>query len=397
MNNLISYIIPSRGRKEILLWHLGELNKQVSHNFEVIVAVNEPVEGDWVESAMDQSYPVLIVDASGKDGPAYARNEGVKSANGDYFVFVNDDDLPQSDFLARFYYDFIVMKVQIVQGYTRWHREVENEFTAFLDLTGLQTNWAAVKDEGGNFKREISAGFGVTSAWGTTRKLFESENGFDESFSGAAWEDIELCYRLQQRNIPAIFNQYAANYHYHRYDLPSFAKRCEMEGYHRLTLCKKHPEFSPNLLPPEGIRAAVKTEKAELLSWATELNMATGDNIKTERWNRWQQACSLFSMMGLARRIKEDSLSIPAIQVLIHLHKPENVYQACAGIRAIEAGHLSYAAHTAEWIVQDVPDNWAAWAYAGEINKLTNNPELATICYNESGYINPTAEWIGGK
>ena len=47
------------------------------------------------------------------------------------------------------------------------------------------------------------------------KTLFLSEKGFNETFLNYGWEDLELGYRLQKKNIPLYYLKQANNYHYH--------------------------------------------------------------------------------------------------------------------------------------------------------------------------------------
>jgi hypothetical protein len=73
------------------------------------------------------------------------------------------------------------------------------------------------------------------------KKLIEEMGGFDESFTGYGWEDLELGYRLHQKKIPLKFLPTAINYHYHVVDDQAYQERNIQKGLSAQHLIQKHP------------------------------------------------------------------------------------------------------------------------------------------------------------
>lgn len=393
-NPQISYIIPHFGRDDVLMWHLSELNNQVFKEFEVIVVVDADEDYDLNINYNILNYPARII-YSGRNGPATARNIGAENALSDVLLFVGSDCIPDSKLILYHYGNHMLSQVSIVQGYTPWHSDVVTEFYDFLDASGLQAAWVNLRD-GDKWRDRVSASFCLTTNYSIKKKLFLNEGGFDESFSGAAWEDVELGYRLNRKNISAIFSPRAINYHYHRYDLDSFAARSRMEGYHRLTLSKLHPEMSWNLTNSFELRTAKEIDEYAILKWAKELELATyQDNdsdiqLKNIYFSRMLECCKTWSMHGILDRIRDEH---PAMQALIHIHKPEQSIQIISGAMAMDSGRYGYASHCAQWFVTDVPDNWAAWSFWGETELARGNVYDGLELFKQSLSINPGAAW----
>jgi hypothetical protein len=288
---------------------------------------------------------------------------------------------------------------KVVQGYTEWHRDIVSRATVLIDGSGMQAAWSNLKDGNGNWIREISPAFCLTTNYSINRQLFLNER-FDETFSGAAWEDVEFGYRLSKYSdyISTIFEPQAINYHYHRYSIDSFLDRCEMEGYHRLTISKKHPEMAWNLVNPNELRVVEDINKDEMRKWVHEFEgMSLGDEENEQvkqlvamRFQRFYEACKVFSLKGVLRRIEDEH---PAMQALKHVHLNQTVIEIISGIRALEHGNIGYALHTAQWFVAERNDDWSAYAYLGEMELAAGNHAEAFRAFDRSASINPGEEW----
>jgi hypothetical protein len=77
------------------------------------------------------------------------------------------------------------------------------------------------------------------------KKCFLLEHGmFDEEFRTAAYEDLELGYRLKQKGLRLLYNPNAVGHHYRRV---SFAQVCRREATIKAAL-----ELFNSKVPPEG-------------------------------------------------------------------------------------------------------------------------------------------------
>jgi GT2 family glycosyltransferase len=83
-----------------------------------------------------------------------------------------------------------------------------------------------------------------------SRVLFETER-FEEQFSEAGWEMIELCYRLSARGVPIFPSSHAAVLRAQPARIGAWLQRRETLGRQQRLLEKLHPELKTAL--PEGI------------------------------------------------------------------------------------------------------------------------------------------------
>ena len=392
----ISIVIPHLGRDHLLADVLDRLNNQSFDDFEIIVVLDMTIDaaGSLAELILiEHPNQNITVAYSGGKGPATARNIGARKSKSDIVLFLGSDCYPHRDLVAQHYY-WHMNGADIVQGITPWHSDVVVPFYDFLDESGLQANWNAMQNEDGSWQHQINPAFCLTTNYSINRQLFLNEQ-FDERFSGAAWEDVELGYRLSKYGnaINAVFNPRAINHHYHRYDFKSFLQRCRMEGYHRITLCKIHPEMAWGMFNPFELRVAVKQDDNELIEWATELDtvdlikMDRDDvkNLKQIKYQRYYEACKMFSLKGVLDRLEDEH---PAMQAIQHVHKQEQVIEIVSGVAALENENYGYSVHTYQWFMTERPDDWSAYSYAGEIELAMGNKQNAIELFKKSFMIN---------
>ena len=389
----VSIVIPHKGRDSILLWHLRELEKQTYQDFELIVVIDDMCDS---ESYLANELPNSLW--SGGIGPGASRNLGAEQASGDIILILGSDCIPDKNLVARHVYEHEFHGADIVQGYTLWHPDVITPFYDFIDASGLQAAWSNLKDKNGKWHREVSPSFCLTTNWSIKRQLLLSEP-FDARLDPAAYDDIDLGYRLSKYNdaIKQVFSPDAVNYHYHRYDFDSFLQRSRMEGYNRLKLCKIHPEMGWNMVNPFELRVARRIEEQEIVSWAKELDSVSMDRdteqvkeLRKIKYERYAEACKTFSLKGVLDRIKDEH---PAMQAIEHVHTNEQVIQILSGVNALEDGHIGYAAHCAQWYVSERSDDWAAYSFLGEVEIAAGNINEARNAFEKSLMINPGEEW----
>ena len=191
-------------------------------------------------------------------GPAAARNTGVAAASGRWVAFLGDDTVPSPGWLAahreahRRRGDDPHLGVI---GYTGWHRRMRlNPFLRYINEHGLQFGYALIHD-----KEDVPFNFLYTSNLSLPRDLLLAEP-FDLRFPHAAWEDIEVGYRLKKRGFRLVYEPAATVAHDHPTDIARFATRQEKAGYCAVVFYRLHPELGaflgvgpdgPPPLPPE--------------------------------------------------------------------------------------------------------------------------------------------------
>jgi hypothetical protein len=128
-------------------------------------------------------------------------------------------------------------------------------FLRYINEHGLQFGYALIKEP-----EDVPFNFFYTSNLSLSRDLLLAEP-FDLRFPHAAWEDIEVAYRMKRRGLKLVYEPAARVAHDHPTDLARFAVRQEKAGYCAVIFYRLHPELGPFLgvgpdgpppLPPEG-------------------------------------------------------------------------------------------------------------------------------------------------
>jgi glycosyltransferase involved in cell wall biosynthesis len=236
-----SVVIPTYNRMEMLMRVLKALEDQRdAPPFEVIV-INDG------STDPTQNIPTMHWDlrmhfrTQPNSGPGKARNHGVSLASGKFVVFIGDDTVPERDFLAehaRTHGAANDNPLVACLGYTGWPRK--ERVTAFMDYIndyGLQFGYKLIRDG-----ETVPFNFFYTSNISIDRQLL-TECPFDTTFPAAAWEDIELAYRLDARGLKIRYNARAVTRHYHQMTIDSFAKRQYTVGKSGAIFYRKHPDL----------------------------------------------------------------------------------------------------------------------------------------------------------
>lgn len=216
----LSVIIATRNRADTLVGQLEALCKQEWQNgWEVIVAENGSLDrtAEVVGPYRGRLPGLRMIDASRVPGPAFARNEGVRNATGDAFLFVDDDDEVGEGWLAAM-----------------GRALLEHPFVAArIDPYKLNPSWLA-ESRGMHQSDELQripyppyfhhAAGGTLGIW---RSPLEEMGGFDETLPGL--EDTFFCLRLQLSGIALQFVQEAT---VHMRFRPTFlGMYCQAKGY----------------------------------------------------------------------------------------------------------------------------------------------------------------------
>ena len=248
----VSVVVPTHNRLPVLTEVLSALVRQEgAPPFEVVVVDDGSTDGtpEWLRS---RSFDLALrVFSQENRGPAAARNTGVSLSAGRWVAFLGDDTVPAVGWLAahraahRRHGDDLHLAVI---GYTGWHPRMRvTPFLRYINEHGLQFGYALIRDP-----EDVPFNFFYTSNLSLSRELLLAEP-FDLRFPYAAWEDIELAYRLKRRGLHLIYEPAATVAHDHPTDLARFAARQERAGYCAVVFYRLHPELGGFLgLGPDG-------------------------------------------------------------------------------------------------------------------------------------------------
>ncbi|MFH1456760.1 MAG: glycosyltransferase [Patescibacteria group bacterium] len=232
----LSVIIPTYNRCEMLKRVLLSYEKQSFKDFEVIVV--DDGSSDCTKEMVENlavNYSLLYYFQQ-NNGPASARNLGIKKSSGDIILFTGDDIFPaKEDFFQRHINKSD--KNTAVLGYTCWHKEIKK--TPFIIfLSGYHFCYKKITD-----KQKVDFGCFYTSNISIVRDIMEKAELFDEEFCYAAYEDTEFSFRLKQIGLKIVYEPEAKAFHNHKTSFLNYCKTMWRKGYSAVILAKKIPEL----------------------------------------------------------------------------------------------------------------------------------------------------------
>ena len=239
MKPTFSVVIPTHNRRQRLERTLASLEAQrACPDFEIIVVDDGSRDGTserLARRSWTRPHERLRLPCSA--GPAAARNAGVEAARGECVAFLGDDTQPMPDWLAAHANAHQAGACAVI-GTIRWAQTFRpTRFTRYIAEQGPQFGFALI----GN-PLDVHFRFFYASNLSLRREYLLREP-FDESFRTAAWEDIELGYRLQQRGLRFVYESRAIVEHDHPTDLNQFLARQFRVGEAAPNLVRLHPEL----------------------------------------------------------------------------------------------------------------------------------------------------------
>lgn len=249
---VLSVIIPTFNRADILKECLNALAHQdlPVEDYEVIVV--DDGSHDETRSVLEkfkEKHGNFFFFHQKNQGQGIARNLGVQHAKGNIIVLIGDDIIVNENFLSEHlrYHLRHAAENEAVLGLTKWHPKLHvtpfmnwltNGSTIFGRFGGHQ--FAYEKLEG---QEEADYNFFYTSNISLKRSLLD-KYPFDPSFSGYGWEDIELGYRLHQREgLRLYYNPEAVGYHDHMMTEASLEDRMRNIGRSAWVFHRRYPEL----------------------------------------------------------------------------------------------------------------------------------------------------------
>lgn len=242
----LSVIMPTKNRPAELAKTLAAYAAQQNPSFELVI-VNDHGDGKVVRelvASFGKSLRARVIDNEGAPGPGAARNLGVEAAEGEIFLVTGDDIIPAPDLITRHRAAHGVhpeTEAAFV-GKVDWHPDMPDDW--FLEhIVGdgrQQFNYRALTDyQEVNFQRFYTSNISWKRA--LTADL---EQIFSHEFRDAAYEDIELGYRLSLRGLKLRFLSKALGYHLHPMTAQAFLDRMRRVGSMHFVLAGLHPQLA---------------------------------------------------------------------------------------------------------------------------------------------------------
>ena len=225
----ITVVIPTFNRLSTLRLCLEYLEAQTLTNFDVIIVNDGSTDGTEAALAeiQEKSSLRLQILHQPNAGPARGRNFAIAHVMTDICLLIGDD---------------IVASPELLEAHLRFHRGNSDSGSVGLGWT----KWDQIYQEVTPFMQwyeDIQFDYGrltsgLTPTWQhfyTSNLSFKTQlirsNPFDERFKAAAWEDIELGFRLtMEKNMQLTFLRDAVATHVHPTTFLQATKRMQILG-----------------------------------------------------------------------------------------------------------------------------------------------------------------------
>jgi cellulose synthase/poly-beta-1,6-N-acetylglucosamine synthase-like glycosyltransferase len=237
---MISIIVPAYNAALQLPTCLTALQRQTQPPDEIIV-VDDGSQDQTAQVAL--AYGVQLLEQP-HQGPAVARNLGIRQAHGDIALFTDADCEPVPTWVAEMMRPFTDPRVVGVKGSYRTHQQ---ERVARLTQCEFEERYDRLE-------RLATIDFIDTYAAAFRLAVLREMGGFDPAFPLAVSEDAELSYRLVRAGCRLMFNRQAVVYHRHPSTWRTYLHRKIKFGYWRMIVYRLHPgkavrdSYTPQML-----------------------------------------------------------------------------------------------------------------------------------------------------
>jgi GT2 family glycosyltransferase len=171
-------VVPTCNRPQALARCLRGIGAEA----DVIVSDDSP--GNETRDVVARDFPGMRWTQGPRRGPAANRNHGAAFATGEWVVFLDDDVEPQPGWFAALV-SAADDTLDVVEGKTTCPAKRDHPLEEYVENI-----------EGGNF---------WSCNLAMRRAVFEELGGFDEDFTEAAGEDMEMAWRIRQRRLRTAF------------------------------------------------------------------------------------------------------------------------------------------------------------------------------------------------
>lgn len=242
-----SVVIPTYNRLPILQKCLRALEYQdirrdsVIAGYEVVLVDDGSTDGtlEWLEAHKDE-FPHLRSHSQDHQGPAAARNLGVKEAKGDTIIFIDSDLVVTENFLQAH-----------VDALVKGEKQLGSDRIFTYGWVINTCNFDNPNSEPYKIT-DFSAAYFATGNVAIARKWLEEAGLFDTRFQLYGWEDLELGVRLKQLGLKLIKCPEAVGYHWHPpFNLDQIPRMIDREiqrGRMGVLFYEKHPTWEVKMM-----------------------------------------------------------------------------------------------------------------------------------------------------
>lgn len=265
----MSVVIPTYNRKETLVKCLNALdNQRTDHRVYDIVLIDDGSTDGTQAAVKNLNLSCNLSYFKQKNqGPGAARNFGIKKASRDIILLIGDDIIAKPNLIKEHLrvHEENPQNTVAALGFVDWSPKAKvTPLMKFLtEATGLQFAFHQIRDYS-------NAGFFYFYTCNISLKrsfLLQQKHIFDTGFTFAAFEDIDLGYRLEKQRLRIIYNPKALAYHHHQVTIDDYLKRQFKAGQMAVIFAQKHPELDEMVT---GTKKVLTAGKSGMLSHTEE-------------------------------------------------------------------------------------------------------------------------------
>ncbi|MDY7019759.1 MAG: glycosyltransferase [Cyanobacteriota bacterium] len=264
-----SIIVPTYNRLPILKKCLVALEQQDYnsnfHNYEILIIDDGSTDGtlEYLQTH-PEDFPNVRCFCQNHQGPATARNLGIKKAKGDTVIFIDSDLVVTENFLQAH-------ADTLTQGYQKSDRIFT--YGRVINTCNFENPTAEP------YKiTDLSAAYFATGNVAISRHWLIEAGLFDPQFQLYGWEDLELGVRLKKLGLTLIKCPEAVGYHWHPpfelNQLPRLIEREIQRGKMGVIFYQKHPTFEVRMMIQMTRLHQVLWGLLTLGGWLNERTMA---------------------------------------------------------------------------------------------------------------------------
>ncbi len=203
-NPLVSIVIPTHDRKDLLPRAIQSAQNQTYSNTEIIVVSDGSTDGtdEVMEEIKAKDSKITYISYQPGKGGNYARNTGIKAAKGDYVAFLDDDDEWHSDKLQK---QIDVVKSDPSIGLVCCGI---NSITEGVDYV---TKYIPPAEYDSSKQILIKNCIGSTTTVMVRKDIFEKSGLFDEELG--ALQDFDLWIRICQHTHVGVVKEPCVEYY----------------------------------------------------------------------------------------------------------------------------------------------------------------------------------------
>lgn len=218
----VSIIIPNKDQKEILERCIESVIQKTDYkNYEIIIVENNSTTNEIFEyyKTIEQRENIRVVIWKDKFNYSAINNFGVRYANGEYLLFLNNDiEVIRENWLSEMLANVQRKEVGIVGAKLLYPDNMVQHAGVIIGMGGIAGHPLSrhPADDCGYFARGIIQQNlnAVTAACMLTKKeVYEKVNGFEEKLA-VAFNDIDLCLKVRKAGHLIVYDPEALLYHH---------------------------------------------------------------------------------------------------------------------------------------------------------------------------------------